>query len=339
MINASIVLAGQLFGTAFACGLNLYATLGVLGIAARLGWVSDLPPGMRGLENGLVIGLAIALYLVEFFADRVRYLDQVWEGIHTLIRPATAALLTVLAMQDSPWYIRGAAALAAAAMALAAHGSKAGLRLILANRQARKPQVRYRQGYFRTLLSIAEDLGAIGLALAVILAPATAVIIVITSAALLVAGGPLLWRAAFLGCRAIVGRGRGFFGRRGWRSRSQISQSLSDVIPLEPLGRSPLRAAPAAITGFPRIGAYRNGWLVFTCDGPHFLYRSFFRARSVALPHATGVHIRNGLVTDVLDIEGKGAAGGGTHAFTIYLLKDGPLPQVAAAELTRSSPT
>ena len=71
MINGSLILAGQLLGTAFACGLNLYATIALLGIASRAGWITNLPPGMTGLEHGLVIGSAAALYIVEFAVDRV----------------------------------------------------------------------------------------------------------------------------------------------------------------------------------------------------------------------------------------------------------------------------
>ena len=92
MISGSIVLAGQLLGTAFACGLNLYATVALLGIAARVG-LTSLPPGMTGLSNGVVIGSAAALYIIEFVIDRTPVADHVWEAVHTIIRPAAAALL------------------------------------------------------------------------------------------------------------------------------------------------------------------------------------------------------------------------------------------------------
>jgi hypothetical protein len=91
VIEETLVLIGQLLGTAFACGLNLYATIAVLGISARLDLLAELPPGMRGLENGVVIGIAAAFYLVEFVADRIPGVDHAWEAVHTLIRPAAAA--------------------------------------------------------------------------------------------------------------------------------------------------------------------------------------------------------------------------------------------------------
>jgi hypothetical protein len=75
-MSSFAVLLGQLLAIAFACGLNLYATVALLGLASRLGWMSGLPPGLRGLENGFVIGSAALLYLFEFVIDKVPYVDS-----------------------------------------------------------------------------------------------------------------------------------------------------------------------------------------------------------------------------------------------------------------------
>jgi hypothetical protein len=324
----SVILAGQLLGTAFACGLNLYATMALLGIASRMGWVANLPPGMAGLEHGIVIGSAAVLYAVEFTIDRVPLVDHAWEAVHTIIRPAAAGLLTLLALQGAPLYLQLSGAIAAAAVALAAHGTKAGVRLIVSTRASEAR----RRSLLRTLLSLLEDLAAVGIAVAALLHPDIAVGVMAASGALLLLGGPRLWRASFLGLRAVVARTRGFFNGRGWRSREQLPRALRAAIPGEPLGRSPARAAAAAVTGLRGVGEYRNGWLVFTCFGPHFLYRSFFRTRFTSLPPVDDLRLRRGLVTDALDMNtGNGAAR--SRAFTIFLLKDGPQPQVTASEL------
>jgi hypothetical protein len=84
------------------------------------------------------------------------------------------------------------------------------------------------------------------------------------------------------------------------------------------------------------IGEYRNGWLVFTCDGPRFLYRSLFRTHLAALPIITAIDLRRGLVTDALDV--STSTNDVTRTFTIFLLKDGPSPRVAADELKREHP-
>jgi hypothetical protein len=332
MLSAPLVLAGQLLGFAFACGLNLYATVALVGMASRLGLVTDLPPGMLGLENALIIGIATGLYVVEFIADRVPVLDTTWEAVHTLIRPAAAALLVFLALHDASdsWQILGTAA--AFFTALASHTAKTGLRLILASRN-RGPTFR-RQSLARVGLSVVEDLLAIGIAVAALLHPAAATIVVGTALLVLLVLGPRLWRAAALAVRATSARTRGFFGGRGWRTREQVPRYLRGAIPLEPLGRSPARAIPVAVTGLPRVGAYRNGWLVFTCDGPRFLYRSFFRSRWCAIPHVADVTVQRGIMTDALDVRTQAGSG---RNFTIYLLKDGAPPHIAASELAAES--
>jgi hypothetical protein len=326
MISGSIILAGQLLGTAFACGLNLYATVALLGFAGRSGFV-QLPAGMSGLQAAGVIGFAAALFLVEFVIDRVRFLGNAWEAVHTLIRPAAAALLALLALQDSAWYLMVAGVCASALMALAAHATKSGIRLVLWTRGGAAARHR---ALLRTAVSLLEDLAAIGIVLATLLLPATAVAVVGASLLLLLLTGPRLWRAALLAIFAVAARLRGFFGRPGWRSRDQLPRAVRAAVPLEPLGSSPVRAVSAAVTGLPRVGAYRNGWLVFTCYGPRFVYRSLFRTRSADLPGAAAVHVRDGVLADAIDVRTVGNG----DSFTLFLLKDGPPARIAAAELT-----
>ncbi|HSJ06902.1 MAG TPA: DUF4126 domain-containing protein [Longimicrobiales bacterium] len=321
------MLGGQLLGTAFACGLNLYATVALLGIASRLHWVAELPPGMRGLENGLIIGAAIGLYLAGFIAHRISWVDTVWEAVHTVIRPGAAGLLAALAFQGTPLPVQAGVAAAAVLTALMAHGTKAGVRLILLTRP---------RPVLRTLAVIAEDAAAVGIATAVLLVPHTTRIIVGVALAFLLLAGPRLWRAAFMGLHTLLARGRGFFRGRGWRSREQMPRALRDAVPVPPLGRSPTRAQAATLHGMRGVGPYRNGWLVFTCDGPRFVYRSILGTRTVELPRAAGIDVTTGILNDVLRVETNGR--GPVRSFTLYLRKDGPPADVTAAELASDTP-
>ena len=70
-----LVTLGRTLGFSFAAGVNLYATVAILGLAARYGWV-ELPPQFRVFDNSVVIGVAIVMYVVEFFADKIPYLDS-----------------------------------------------------------------------------------------------------------------------------------------------------------------------------------------------------------------------------------------------------------------------
>ena len=71
-MELAATLRSALPGFSFAAGVNLYATVAVLGLAARYGWVS-LPPQFQAFNNDVVIGVALVLYIVEFFADKIPY--------------------------------------------------------------------------------------------------------------------------------------------------------------------------------------------------------------------------------------------------------------------------
>jgi len=114
-------------GTGFSSGLNLYATVATLGLLQRFG-VIHLPEKLQVLSHPMVLGVALGLYIVEFLADKVPYVDSVWQAVHTFIRPPAAALLafSVTAAATEPW--RWVAALLAGGIALTSHGTKASAR-------------------------------------------------------------------------------------------------------------------------------------------------------------------------------------------------------------------
>jgi hypothetical protein len=114
-------------GTGFSSGLNLYATVATLGLLQRFG-VIHLPASLQGLGHPWVIGVAAALYLIEFFADKIPYVDTVWDFIHTFIRPPAAALLAYAAAGGAAPEWRWGAALLGGGVALTSHGTKASAR-------------------------------------------------------------------------------------------------------------------------------------------------------------------------------------------------------------------
>jgi uncharacterized protein DUF4126 len=114
-------------GTGFSSGLNLYATVATLGLLQRFG-VVHLPASLQALAHPWVIGIAVALYVIEFFADKIPYFDTIWDFIHTFIRPPAAALLAYAAAGGAGAEWRWAAALLAGSVALTSHGTKASAR-------------------------------------------------------------------------------------------------------------------------------------------------------------------------------------------------------------------
>ncbi len=128
--GVSVALVGLLLGTAAASGLRLYATIAILGFLGRAGIVA-LPGDLHALTHGGVIAVAASLYLVEFVADKIPFVDSAWDAIHTFLRPPAAGLLAWAALSNVPAPWRIAAALVCGGVAFSTHGLKAGARAVL----------------------------------------------------------------------------------------------------------------------------------------------------------------------------------------------------------------
>jgi hypothetical protein len=123
-------IAAALVAISFAAGLNVYATLATLGLLAHAG-VLPLPPALHLITNWWVIGASLALFLVEFFADKVPAFDLLWNALHTFIRVPVAALLAYGATSQLSPEKQLIATLLGGAIALAAHGGKTAVRAVV----------------------------------------------------------------------------------------------------------------------------------------------------------------------------------------------------------------
>lgn len=118
----------QAAGVAYAAGLNLYATVGIVGLAARMGWIGPLPGALAGLSSWWVIVLALVLTVIEFAASLVPAVASAWDTLHSLIRPpAAAALAAATAWHGDPVFVL-VAALIGGGLATATHTTKLGIR-------------------------------------------------------------------------------------------------------------------------------------------------------------------------------------------------------------------
>jgi hypothetical protein len=115
-------------GSAWTSGINLYATVTVLGLLQKFG-ATKLPMGLTVLDNWWVIGIAGFLFAVEFFADKIPYVDSIWDVIHTFIRvPAGAVMAYAATSNDLDPAVSAIATLLGGGLALSSHGTKAALR-------------------------------------------------------------------------------------------------------------------------------------------------------------------------------------------------------------------
>lgn len=114
-------------GLGWASGLRLYALIFIIGALGRWGGVS-LPGGLSVLSNYWVLGIAAALLLTEFFADKVPWFDSLWDSVHTMIRIPAGAALAAAVMGDQGEALQIAMALLGGTLAAGTHLAKAGSR-------------------------------------------------------------------------------------------------------------------------------------------------------------------------------------------------------------------
>jgi hypothetical protein len=176
---------GRTMGFSFAAGINLYATVAILGLASRFDWVA-LPPQFKVFDNDIVIGAALVMYVIEFVADKIPWVDSVWDGVHTVIRPVGGALIAVATLGEASPTVEGLAALLGGTLAAGSHFSKAGTRAV-ANTSP--------EPFSNWMLSLTEDAFVIGLALLALNYPVAAAVVVLIGVLLILVFAAWIIRA------------------------------------------------------------------------------------------------------------------------------------------------
>ena len=128
----AITTLGTLLGLAFVSGVRLYSTILVVGLGLRWEFFT-LPPALSSLEvlgETPILLLAGAIYTIEFVADKIPWVDSLWDSVHTFIRPLGAGVLAATAMGDVSPAVKLGAALLCGGVALSSHSTKAGTRIV-----------------------------------------------------------------------------------------------------------------------------------------------------------------------------------------------------------------
>jgi uncharacterized protein DUF4126 len=159
----------QLIPLAVASGLNIYATVAVLGLCEHFHLVA-LPEQFRAFDHPAIIGIALAMYLVEFVADKIPWFDSVWDAVHTVVRPIGGALVAINAIGTASPLATVLAALLGGAIAMTTHVTKAGTRAAVNTSP---------EPFSNWLLSLTEDTVAIGLSYGALRHPLAAAIVAI----------------------------------------------------------------------------------------------------------------------------------------------------------------
>jgi hypothetical protein len=185
-------------GAAWASGINLYATILVLGLLGTTQSIV-LPPDLQILTHPLVLGAAGLMYLVEFCADKMPGVDTGWDALHTFIRIPAGALLAAGAVGHVDPAVALAAGILGAGMATASHATKAGGRVIINTSP---------EPFTNWVASISEDIAVIVGIWTALLYPWVFVVLLALFILLVVWLLPKLWR----GVVKVIGKIKQFFG-------------------------------------------------------------------------------------------------------------------------------
>ena len=194
---------GMAMGSAWMSGINLYATVVTLGLLQRFKLVA-LPGDLGLVSDWWVIGVAGALYLIEFVADKIPAVDSVWDAIHTFIRVPAGAVLAASAFASFDPSVRLVAFLAGGGVALSSHGTKAATRL--AANTSPEP-------VSNIVLSLLEDALTIGSAILMVFHPVVILVLVASFVLLAIWLVPKIVRAL----RGLLLRARALFSPTGER--------------------------------------------------------------------------------------------------------------------------
>lgn len=112
---------------AWGSGLRAYAVIFALGLAGATGWL-ELPPHLQLLQHPVVLGASGLMTAVEFFADKLPWLDSLWDAVHSFIRIPAGAALAAAVFGDSDTAVTLAAAILGGTLSAGVHFAKAGTR-------------------------------------------------------------------------------------------------------------------------------------------------------------------------------------------------------------------
>jgi hypothetical protein len=260
----------SILGLSFVSGVNLYLGVLVTGLCVRYNWVTGLPGELSILGHPAVLVAAGLFYALEFFADKIPFVTVIWDFIHTVVRPVGGALLSLAAAGDLPPVVQVLATLVGGTIALSTHGTKMGFRL--AAHAAPEPAT-------HAAISVAEDVGVVGLLMLAYSHPVIASIVIVILLGLMAFIIPRIFRTLRFLLASLYGRVRSWFSAA---SQAEIPVwVLEKALGVDPTGKATaLEAYARSVKGAPKLA---DGFLVRSGQRWHFVFRGLFRSKIVDL--------------------------------------------------------
>ena len=267
---------GIALGLASLAGINLYLTVFVTGLAIQQQWITLAPQYQQldVLAHPAILAISGVCFLLQFFADKVPWIDSLWDAVHTLIRPIGGAFLAIRVLGQPDPVLDVIAALLAGGVTTIVHSAKAGTRLI-ANHSP--------EPFSNIALSLTEDAVVIGGLALLYHDPVLALIVFALALATIIYLGPKLWRAVKVHFWLIWKK---LLTPAGDDTEAQLPKELPadlDIIfhRANVLGEKIAWTAPCVSTAARRIPANVFGYLVATAEDTAsvwFIARRRFRS-------------------------------------------------------------
>lgn len=292
----ALKIVSTLLPLALTSGINLYATLVIIGLSIRLGWVSQYPAGLEAVGSWPVIIVAGVFYIVEFLADKIPVVDNVWDMIHTFIRPVGAALVSFAVISQMDPVVAVLAALVSGSIALVSHGGKSGTRMAL---NLTSPA----ENFTNIAVSLAEDVGVGVLAFSALKFPYAALVVALVALVLIILIVPRLLSWSWFNFKALFAWLKSIF--------SEVEDT--EVLPashLKALGhQKPDLSTRCQVQGI-RGASGRSGYLSLLPDEIAFTYDTLTGGHAWRLPasQVIAAYRQSRFFLDILEVhyrEGK----------------------------------
>jgi hypothetical protein len=255
------MISGLPWGLALSSGVNTYLPLFLLALLARYGHVVHLSPRFEWLVSDQAIVILGFMAVCEILAQKLPVLDNVWDFLHTLLRPIAGAVASGATLNTTNPSETLVAMLVGGTLAAAAHSTKSGLRLVSTSKSF---------GAANFAISLGEDAGVLTATLLSVYAPWVMLAIVIIFVAVFAWIGPRILRTlAFdleIAGSAVAGIFRWVFRRKG---PENLKESLLEITPERLAEFNTLRERDeellGALPGWKRSsGGPRRAWLLLT---------------------------------------------------------------------------
>ena len=263
---------GSILGLSFISGINLYATVAMTGLCVRTGLITGLPPEFQVFANEAVIFVALLLYAVEFFMDKIQGLDTLWDSLHTLIRPLGGAFIALTQIGEASAAVEVIVFLVGASMASAAHATKTGTRLVVNTSPEPVSNV---------LVSVGEDIFVVGFSYLALAYPKLTFFLTIVFVILIIIFLPILIRAFRMFLGSLFFRIKAFFIHDMTKSRLlSLPLSMDTFFDDQKEKDEEIIWAGKAYAGrIPSVRRSSRIYLVITTRALYCLYRQWFRTR------------------------------------------------------------